>query len=202
MENTNRQAKFLERFLAYIIDLFIVAILSTTLSFPFAVNNTEKIEKINEELNTLTQSFYNQEIDVETYMVEAPSVSYELSILQRNTILVTIFIYIMYYIVLQFYTKGQTIGKKLLKIKITSNTGKLGINQIILRELLIYNILISIIEIALIYFGAGSFTYFYVGGILEFIQMVFVLISVLMIMFSKKTRGLHDYIANTDVVKI
>ncbi len=202
MENKGKKARFIERLLAYFIDFVVVVILSTILSYPFTANSVENVQKISSEMDSLTEQFYSNEIDAKTYMLEAPSLSYELSKVQGATTLITIFIYIMYYIVFQFYNKGQTIGKKLLKIKVVSNNGDLTMNQLILRELLIYNILIAMIEVTLMSFNVGSFTYFYVVGTLEFIQIIFVLISVFMIMFSKNTRGLHDCIVKTDVVKI
>ena len=128
--------------------------------------------------------------------------SYQAAKYQGTSILINIFAFIMYFIVFQFYNKGQTIGKKLLKIKLVSVDKELTMNQLIIRSLLINSILFSMIQVITISFSNDATGYFYTVGTFEFMQSLFVMISALMIMFSNNRKGLHDYISKTEVVKI
>jgi uncharacterized RDD family membrane protein YckC len=62
-----------------------------------------------------------------------------------NTLLI-----IVYFIVFQYLNKGQTIGKKLLKIKLVNEDKKeISLKQILIRGIMIYSILSSLINIIL-----------------------------------------------------
>jgi len=96
--------------------------------------------------------------------------------------------------------KGQTLGKKLLKIRIIGEKGRfLTIEQSFLR----YCIL------GLMFFSPsiGRFLYSF-GGYFQTIAMIFNIIGfviflwiVVLLIFNKDKRGFHDYLAKTIVIK-
>lgn len=203
MENNSKKATFLERLLAFFIDIILVAFAASFLSYPFMINSStaDNSKKISDEMSELFEAFSNDEISVDTYVTESITLTYESAKNEGVYSLILIFLYIMYFIVFQFYNKGQTLGKKLLKIKVVSNTGDLSMNQMIIRSLLINLILLNMILMIILSFANDPATYFYGSAIFEFIQYLFIIISAIMIMFSKNRKGLHDYIVKTDVLK-
>lgn len=193
-----KKASFLKRLGAFLIDMIIITILASLISIPFT--DTKKVEKIENEQNEIVKQFQEQKITAEEYMDRYVSVYYNLT---RNTgaiSLITIVLEILYFVVFQLYNKGQTLGKKLLKIKVVSNDGELFMNQMIFRSLLANFILVNIIKFALLLFSPKDI-YMSLALILEGIQYVLVFISILMITGSNKD-SIHDKLTHTSVVCI
>lgn len=194
----SEKSLFLQRFLAFIVDTLFVVLISSLIAFPFVDNAS--IEKLNMEMQEVSENYINSEIDINTYLAEYSSVVYQLSRKNGVVSFITIFIEILYFIVYQLYNKGQTLGKKLLKIRVESvDDGELTMNQMIFRVIIINSILYGFVSFALSIFASQS-TYFYGILIFELIQYLVLLISGLMIMFGK--RGLHDLVSHTKVVRI
>lgn len=199
-DESDKKALFIQRFLAFIIDIVLVAFGASFLAIPFI--DVSSIEKLNIEMNTVINSYMGSEIDEKTFLAESSSINYQLSRKSGTLTFITIFIEILYFIVYQLYNNGQTLGKKLLKIKVVSSNGEeLNMNQMIFRTLIINSILYGFIDFAFTIF-AGQNTYFYGMLVVELIQYLVFFISGLMIMFSKSGKGLHDLVSYTKVVKV
>ena len=87
-----------------------------------------------------------------------------------------------------------------MKIKVNSLNGDLTMNQLVVRSLLVNSILLNMIQVIIVSFINDSMVYFYVDLFFESVQYLFIFISVILIMFSKERRGLHDLIAKTEVI--
>lgn len=122
------------------------------------------------------------------------------------SILISLFalgITVIYYIVISYANNGQTLGKKILKLRITKLNGDdIEPKDLILREL----IGVLVIEGSIF---AGSnylrellqmFTKCNVLVPLSIVSSVITIVSILLLLFSKKSRMIHDYIGNTIVV--
>ena len=195
---SDKKSLFYQRVVAFIIDIFLVAFLSSLISSPFV--DTKSVEKLNVEMQEVMDNYIEKKIDEVTYLTECSSITYRLA--RKNGIVnfVTIFIEILYFIVFQLYNKGQTLGKSLLKIKVKSaDDEELTMNQMIFRSIIINSTLYGFISFALSIFASQS-TYFYGVLVFEFIQYMVIFISGLMIMFGKS--GLHDLVSHTEVVRI
>lgn len=197
MKNSN--ASFVQRLGALLVDLCLI-FLVTSLFTSFLVNN-DNYEKLSKESNQVMEDYVNSKIDPKTYVSRVGDISYDLS---RETALVsilTIAVYILYFIVFQFYQKGQTLGKKLFKIRVVNNdSGDLSMNQLAIRSLLINNILVDIVVLAFSILGTRN-TYFVSTSIVQIIQYILLFVTVLMVLSRKDKRGLHDLFANTKVIK-
>ena len=139
-EEKSKKALFVQRLCAFLIDVLLVSFGASFLAMPFV--DADSIEKLNVEMNSVTESYLNAEIDEKTYLTESSSITYQLA--KKNGLLtfVTIFIEILYFVVYQLYNSGQTLGKKLLKIKVVSlDEEDLNVNQMIFRTLIINSIL-------------------------------------------------------------
>ncbi len=190
-------ALFIQRFGAFVFDIILVVFVSTIISMPFI--NTDNSAKLEESIKEISQDYVSGNIDNKTFINEYSSVFFQLEKQQGGYIIANIILCILYFIVLQYYT-GQTLGKKIFKIKLESTRKHLSMNQVVVRALLINTILVSIIELAYIVFGSES-TFFYVVGSFEFIQYIFMIVCAFMIMFRKDRLGLHDLICKTKVVR-
>ena len=98
--------------------------------------------------------------------------------------------------------KGQTIGKKLLNIRVVDkdNENPISILKGLVRSLLIFNILSGALSIIFLYL-LGKETYFNIYGTLVGIEAIFMLITIMFVLYRKDHRGLHDMITNTIVIK-
>lgn len=191
-------AQFNKRFFAYIIDIFIVLVIANLITMFIPIS--EKTQDYYKELQTTQKKMYDKEIDVKEYTDIVLENNYNIS---KGTVLISltsIIIYILYFVVYQVYNNGQTVGKKLMKIKVKSITDEsLSINTMLFRALIIYGIAANIINLILILLLKKEL-YLSISNTISIIQSLIVIISVFMILFSKQKRGIHDIITKTGVV--
>ena len=193
-----KRASFISRFFAYVVDMVLIALLATLVSIPFT--NQSKVEKISNDEKEIRQKYIEKEITPEEYLIKYGDITYELIKTNGTTTFFTIIIAIGYFVVFQLYNKGQTIGKKLLKIKVISIEDELTMNQMIFRSLLSNSILLNIISFGFLTF-ASKYVYIIGVGILEVTNYIIILISIILAT-TKEGRTIHDRIAHTRVISI
>lgn len=199
MKAKGEKALFVQRFIAFLLDIFILSSIASLISYPFL--DAKSIDKLNKNSSEVIEKYTTGEIDMNTYVDEVKGISYQLSQKQGVISLVTLFLSVLYFIVYQYYNNGQTIGKKLMKIKVVSSTDKeITMNSFIFRSLIVNSILIDMISFAIVIFGNET-AYFYGVAICGIIKYTLLLICGFMVMWSKSGMGLHDIIAHTTVVK-
>ena len=199
MKAKGEKALFVQRFIAFLFDIFILSSIASLISYPFL--DAKSIDKLNKNSSEVIEKYTTGEIDMDTYVDEVKGISYQLSQKQGVVSLVTLFLAVLYFIVYQYYNNGQTIGKKLMKIKVVSSTDKeITMNSFIFRSLIVNSILVDMISFAIVIFGNET-AYFYGVAICGIIKYTLLLICGFMVMWSKSGMGLHDRIAHTTVVK-
>ena len=199
MKAKGEKALFVQRFIAFLLDIFILSSIASLISYPFL--DAKSIDKLNKNSSEVIEKYTTGEIDMDTYVDEVKGISYQLSQKQGVVSLVTLFLAVLYFIVYQYYNNGQTIGKKLMKIKVVSSTDKeITMNSFIFRSLIVNSILVDMISFAIVIFGNDT-AYFYGVAICGIIKYTLLLICGFMVMWSKSGLGLHDRIAHTTVVK-
>lgn len=199
MKAKGEKALFVQRFIAFLLDIFILSSIASLISYPFL--DAKSIDKLNKNSSEVIEKYATGEIDMDTYVDEVKGISYQLSQKQGVVSLVTLFLAVLYFIVYQYYNNGQTIGKKLMKIKVVSSTDKeITMNSFIFRSLIVNSILVDMISFAIVIFGNET-AYFYGVAICGIIKYTLLLICGFMVMWSKSGMGLHDRIAHTTVVK-
>lgn len=198
-KNRTKRGLFMQRLLAFAIDIFLVSFLASLLCMPFL--DYDSIDTLRENASQIMVDYEEGNIDIETYISSASSILYRLAQKQGPLTLATIFLNILYFVVYQFYYKGQTLGKKLLRVKVVSADSKeLTMNNYIYRSFAINSVLTDIIIFTFVVFASQRVWF---GGTLIFatINYIVLFVCAVMVIFSKDGRGLHDLIGNTKVIE-
>ena len=137
-----------------------------------------------------------------TYMNRVSSISYDMARETGLSSIIMIAVYVLYFIVYQYYKKGQTVGKKLMKIRIEStDSGELSINAMLMRSFIINSILVNMIVLTVSIVG-NRYVYTTTVTVFQLIQYMVLFITALMVLSRKDKRGLHDIICHTKVVNV
>lgn len=188
---------FLKRFLAYLIDIILVGIVMGIISAIFTTKNATVLSNQFLELN---EQVINTKLDFSIYYSRVADITLSLD---RENFMINIIncvIIILYFVVLPLYKNGQTLGKKIFKIKIVREDKEdLTANELIIRNIVVNGLLNTFLAFCLVFLLSG-FEYFTITSILGFIQFVLVVVSACMIIFRKDKKGLHDIITKTKVV--
>lgn len=192
------KASFFKRMGAFVIDYFIVLVIASLITMGF---NTNKNNDLNNQRNQLISDYQNEKITIDEYKNENYKLIYKLQKENITVNIVTITLYIGYFVVFATLNKGQTLGKKLLKIRVVNkNNDKPSIWNMLVRSLFIYNI-ISILfsTVAVKFLNINTFTYIYTT--LRYIECFVIIVSFFMVTYKKDGKGLHDMIAGTNVIE-
>ena len=191
-------ALFIKRLGALIIDVLLLSLIANLISGIFIdEKDTKKLS--NEEIQLLND-YSNNVIDSETLFENANSINYESSKLLIPYTIIYLFLSILYFVIYQKQSE-QTLGKKLLRIKIESEDDDLTMNQMVIRGLIINGILFNIIELSLLLFLPKAL-YLNAYSSIELVKYSLYIVIAFMVMFRKDRRGLHDIICHTKVVNV
>ena len=189
---------FYQRLFAFLIDVLIVSFASSILSTPFV--DSEKMAKVEEQIPEIMEKYVSGEITAQEYFIEYSNAYYSLSRENGVTSIFSLLISVCYFVVYQLYTRGQTLGKKLLNIRVISTQGELFMDQMIFRGLLANFILVDIVTLASLVFSPKNI-YIYLSTTVEILQYGFIFLSILFVIFRKDGRAIHDLLARTRVIR-
>ena len=159
--------------------------------------NVDKLNDLNSEITNYLAEYDPTNVEEVEKLMDL-QYQYEKESVPVNVIsLVIIF---GYFVCFQFFNKGQTIGKKLLKIRtVGSDNKKIAFWQIFVRSLFIHQILVNTISLILIAVCPKNI-FIQAYSILTLLQSVFIIITMLFVLYRKDKRGLHDLIVNSYVI--
>ena len=190
---------FFPRVIAYIIDILLVSIVCSGVLLLIPKNDT--YEQYYKEYEQIQSDFISEKIDSREYLDKSKDIIYGLNSNNVISMIIEVVLIILYFIVFQFYNKGQTLGKRLMKIRVVSvKDNELSLDQVAYRALIVNSIFFNILAIGAVLFVGKSYYYYAYSGIQLLSSTVF-FITVLMILFRKDGRGLHDVIAGTKVIQ-
>ena len=194
------KAMFSQRVLAFLIDLVLLSMITSLITMFIPMNDTAT--KLYEEQNRVLEDYVAGNVPMEEYVNQMIDLGYDIS---KQTVIISIVgvvISLLYYVVYPCYNNGQTFGKKLMKIKIKkTNDKELSMNDLLIRSMINNSILVNIITIALVLFLSKDL-YLSMSSLLSSVQSLVLIISLIMIAFTKNARGLHDLAAKTEVVQV
>lgn len=192
------KVSFFKRMSAYILDVLIFSLIFGI--FTMIVPESNNVTVLNSQLSDLSEKILNNEITTSIYFNQYAGIIHNLD---KELFLSNLFNFVLmigYFAILPFYYNGQTLGKKIMKIKLVKDNGELTMNDLLIRNIVINGFLFSLIGFALI-FLVNDLTYFTITSILCFIEILLVIISVFMILYRHDKKGLHDLWCKTSVIE-
>ena len=196
----------LKRLMAYVIDILIVSICMTpilnwSVINPYIDEYTENYTEYTELLEQANAGDIDPE-DAE-YEEKIIDLNYQINKYKVVSSSISAGSLLLYFALLQWALKGQTIGKKIMKIKVVANREdkKLNIGNYILRSLILNNIIFTIVLIVGVYLFKED-GYYNLSMIVSYLQLLVMSIIMLMIVLRKDFRGLHDIVAGTKVIDV
>lgn len=192
------KASFGKRAMAQLIDMFIVGIIIGIISMGFS---TSRIEKLNDEASNLMNDYVSGDISSKEYLSSYIDITYDMNKASLDSNLVYLAICIGYFLIFQYLNRGATIGKRLMKIRAVSDDGSdIGFIQMFIRTSIINEILPMIMLIILVFVSRGvSFFIFY--SLISFIENIFILVCVFMILYRKDRLAIHDIMSRSMVIE-
>ena len=206
VDGDKMRATFMQRLLAYLVDIVVISVIVSIFTFSF---DNSKLEEINTELNTAMNDLMTatsggseaSELNMDEINQKITDLEYDY---QKATVLqnsISVVIYILYFIVFQFLYKGQTLGKKLLKIRVVTKEEKQPtLGTFVIRGIIVEGILATFLSlIAIVVLSKDNYLTIYTW--LSMLSSTFIVASALMVLYRKDRRGLHDMMAKTIVIK-
>ena len=192
----------LKRIIAYIIDVLIVTIIMIPFIRLKAIN--PYIDEYNKYYEEYTELVNDEDADIKSdeYKDRIIELNYKLGEYKQVNSSLSVVGIIIYFVIVQYFLKGQTIGKKILNIRIVSNKDKkLNIGHDFIRTVILNNIIFSLLLIFGIYlFNAEG--YYVLSLVVSYLQLLVISVIVLMVVLRKDNRGLHDILVGTKVISI
>ena len=195
-----RSALFTQRLVAFILDTIILLFACNIISF--FIPTSDAAIKLSDEQTTIIENYINHDITMENYVNQMVDLSYDIARETGIITIVSIVVVLLYYVLFPVYWNGQTPGKRMMRIRIKkSNDQELGMNDMLLRTMITQGAFVNIVLVILLFFVSKD-VYLNVNRLLTTLQYLVVIVSALMIAFSKKREGLHDMICHTKVVMV
>ena len=196
--DVKKQALFVQRLTAFLIDMLLISLIGSFISAPFV--NVDKLNELENETFSLINQFQKEEISITDYSSQYMSIYYKLARNSGVSSLIVIFLNVLYFVIFQIYNKGQTLGKKLLHIRVVSDEGELSYNQMIFRSFISNFILVDILLFSFMIFSSKD-VYFWATIVFKGVQYLIVFISIIMILNHNDGRAIHDKIVHTRVLR-
>lgn len=195
------KATFMQRLLAYLIDYIIISLIFSLFALSF---NTTTLNDINDQINETMNKIVN--IDTEKDNLEQLNnqlidLQYKYQQESKTATAISLLITFVYFTIFQYLNKGQTIGKKILKIRVVNKEEKEpNFLTMFLRTFIVQGILTTTISLLAIFILTKEL-YMETYVILNSTMSIFVVVCALMVLYRKDRRGLHDMMAGSQVIK-
>ena len=189
---------FFPRLVAFIIDSILVFLLSLGVAFVLPAN--EKHDKYVKELEQLQVDHLEIKVLDDEYAEKLKDLVYDVDYTGALVTFTQVIVFIGYFVVFQHKNNGQTIGKKIMKLKVVStNSKELSLGQVAIRAGICDSIIINFLLVACVLL-VGRNNYYYASFGLQLLNYGIIIIALFMILFRKDGKGLHDVLAKTKVV--
>lgn len=164
-------------------------------------NELEKDENYEENCLSLVNDYNNHKINKEEYIDKLNNLAHNVDKNSLYEYILLIVLSILYLVLFQGFTGGQTLGKKILHLKVVNKDGRKRVSykQLLIRSILLFDIIYYVL-IALNAYILSLNTYVFVNNLLYYAKDVLLIIICLSIVLLKDSRGIPDLIANTKVI--
>ena len=213
----------IKRFVAYAIDILIVSMISSLITSNTLINKDFKkymdtyekyeeiVDKYEDDKEALQEALEYEAITDDEYYVKLEklndsfnedNVSYNYKLIKLSIVstIVSMLVILLYFVVIQYYFNGQTVGKKIMKLRVVSNSSKkLNILNYLFRSLILNSVLINTLSIIMVIVLSKN-DYLIYNEIIYVVNYIMEMAIIFMMGFTKDNRGLQDYVANTKVI--
>ena len=204
----------IKRILAYILDSLILLILVSFLITPIQLNDKKVFTEFKEHskeildvtadyIKVVSSNDVKKSLELEKKVKSLGENSKKLQYKHRYSLyflsqkILTVLLTIVYFVIFPIFNDGQTLFKKIFKIKVEYDT----ILKYLLREEMARNFVLT----SLILYFIASFNYslfsLYLGYITP-ITLSFMIINFIVFLVNKDNKALHDMIAGTNIVEV
>lgn len=198
-KNKEIKALFSQRFVAFMIDLILVSAFTSLVTAIIPTNSS--IDKLYNQQVKIVENYTSGKIAMQEYVNQLVDINYDIAKQTGIITLVSIAISLLYYVLYVYKNDGQSIGKKIMRIKIKKKDKdkELTMNDLLFRTMILQGTLVSIIGFCTILF-LDKDTYLATNSLLNLVQYSILIISFFLVAFTKEKQGLHDMVAKTEVV--
>lgn len=188
-----------KRFIAYLIDLFILMLILFTISL--FVPESRELKKLNNEIVSINEKVVKEEISISQYYHNLSLIIHDIDMENTLISIINAFFIIIYFVIYPFYNNGQTYGQMKLKIKVVDYNNDIPtIQQFMIRNLIINGLLYILLSLSLLYSVSGEY-YFTIASFLGIVQLFIVIYSGIMIIYNNDKKGLQDKLSNTFLIE-
>ena len=192
------------RFLAYLLDLFLVACVMYFITFiPLSRENQKHYEETSARMNSLYDSFRRNEITENDFNEAYIPLYYEWNRSNMGNTIINLFLIVLYFGCVPYFMNGQTIGKKLFRLRIVSvnNMESPGIVSYLVRAIILNNIFITIAQLGILSFCSVN-QYYTLYANVNLVGYVLLYFIILLLLLRNDRRSLPDLIAGTKVIDL
>jgi hypothetical protein len=192
-----------KRICAYLLDVFLIYVFLTLLvNIRYLNPYYEKYNESYTRYNEIVEKYYNKEISFEEMQEQNMDNYYDINRYSISNNIEIVVVLFLYFVIFQKYNNGQTLGKKIMKIKVVGDN-KTSIWRYLLRMLPMYFILVGgiiplIINSSLILLLSKEI-YLKISQVVTYVFLGIGIIDFVMITMNKDKKGLHDIISKTTV---
>ncbi|MCI5835227.1 MAG: RDD family protein [Firmicutes bacterium] len=193
------KVSFKKRLFAYLIDFVLLTTIVTIINC--VLPTTTKQVEINKELDSLQQNLLDGKIDNKQYFDGYKKLLPELDKSNMAINVCNLVFILGYFIIIPVVNNGQTLGKKILKIKIEKIDGNLTIRDMVIRNFITTSLLQLMISSTLVYI-VNNDIYYNLSIFVSLLQILLVIITSFMIIYRKDEKGVQDLITGTQVIEV
>lgn len=202
--------KTVKRIIAFILDVFLVSLLTTLISIsPINVNYDkevdlsseyqEKVENWIEETEELEEDTTEYENAYKEYLEISRDYIYESNRLAWIENVSMVIVIILYYAILPMFMDGSTLGKRIMKLRVVNKDGKEPkFSQMLVRTIVLFEVPFNLLSI-LFAFTLNKVAFASVLSVLNILSYILLIVIGASILFKSDNRGLHDMLARTSV---
>lgn len=158
-------------------------------------------KKLSKETVDITEQYLEKKITEEEFLEKANDINYRVSKAIYLSDIANVCVYLGYFAVLPLFLNGQTLGKKIMKLRIKKiDDSNLTANALLIRTLMMYGLLTLIINLILLLL-TNKGIYIQLSGYVSTIFSVITIATFFMILIRKDGRGIPDLLAKTIVTE-
>ena len=132
---------------------------------------------------------------------EYKQVNYDLSRYSVSISVISLVVYLAYFVGFQKWNNNQTLGKKVFSLQVVENDNKkVGWLQMLWREVVLYNLIWKVLAIVSIWIFNYE-GYMYASSLLTLISGAIVWANIFFVVIRNDSKGIHDLLAKTKVVE-